>query len=95
MTYTMDDLHIDWCCPECNSSSVDEEYIPAKRNPFQAAIIKFTCNKCSRVDEIDAAEYSNYHAHKGSGKWCYCNDTMHKHCDVCDVICNIDWSYEI
>lgn len=52
------------------------------------------CEECGDTGDLNAAEYFDSHTCRGSGDWCFCDDTMHNHCDQCDNKCNYNRDYE-
>lgn len=86
----------DWyCLGECGTETPHtKEYVPEQSKPFRSAVMKFTCTQCKGVMIFDAAEYFDAHVCRSDGDWCFCDDTMHKHCDQCDSKCSYNRDYE-
>lgn len=83
-----------WHCSNCNEETEhDYQYIDEDNRPKSYLSAMLTCSVCRTVD-WGTDEIFDSHTCNGSGDWCYCNDTMHKHCDHCDSICNTDPTYQ-
>lgn len=88
-------LAMQFWCEQCDDvTEHDDEFISdVDARPDTFSDVKLTCKTCETV-QWSCHDIYDVHVCSSSGERCYCDDTSHKHCDVCDRKCETDPTFE-